>query len=82
MPNVLTIKEAVQRAKEEGLPISEFSLRRWIKIGAVPIRKAGSKMLLYYPNLVSFLTCEDGGDIPPLQEERHASYPWESSSMV
>ena len=69
MPNVVTIKDAVQRAKEEGLPISEFSLRRWIKTGAVPVRKAGSKMLLYYPNLVDFLTCANGGDIRPLQED-------------
>ena len=69
MPNVVTIKEAVQRAKSEGLPISEFSLRRWIKTGAVPVRKAGSKMLLYYPNLVDFLTCANGGDIRPLQED-------------
>ena len=69
MPNVVTIKGAVQRAKSEGLPISEFSLRRWIKIGAVPVRKAGSKMLLYYPNLVDFLTCANGGDIHPLQED-------------
>lgn len=72
MPDVVTIKEAVQRAKSDGLPISEFSLRRWIKTGAVPVRKAGSKILLYYPNLVGFLTCADGGDIRPLQEDSSA----------
>ena len=71
MPNVVTIKEAVQRAKSEGLPISEFSLRRWIETGAVPVRKAGSKMLLYYPNLVDFLTCANGGDIRPLLEDNN-----------
>ncbi len=68
MPDVVTVKEAVQRARSEGMPVSEFSLRRWIKTGAVPVRKAGNKMLLYYPRLVEFLTCADGGDIRPLQE--------------
>ena len=68
MPDVVTVKEAVQRARLEGMPVSEFSLRRWIKTGAVPVRKAGNKMLLYYPRLVEFLTCADGGDIRPLQE--------------
>lgn len=46
MPDVVTVKEAVQRARSEGMPVSEFSLRRWIKTGAVPVRKAGNKMLL------------------------------------
>ena len=68
MPDVVTVKEAVQRARSEGMPVSEFSLRRWIKTGAVPVRKAGNKMLLYYPRLVEFITCADGGDIRPLQE--------------
>lgn len=70
MSNVLTIREAVQRAKADGLPVSEYTLRQWVKTGAVPVRKAGSKMLLYYPRLVEFLTCADGGDIRPLQESR------------
>lgn len=68
MPDVVTVKEAVRRARSEGMPVSEFSLRRWIKTGAVPVRKAGNKLLLYYPRLVEFLTCADGGDIRPLQE--------------
>ena len=62
MPNVVTIREAVQRAKADGLPVTEFSLRRWIKTGAIPVRKVGQKALLFYPHLVSYLQCEDGGD--------------------
>lgn len=68
MADVVSIREAVQRAKADGLPVSEYTLRQWVKTGAVPVRKAGSKMLLYYPRLVEFLTCADGGDIRPLQE--------------
>ncbi len=62
MPNVLTIREAVRRAKADGLNISEHALRLWTKTGAIPTRKVGQKALLFYPNLVRFLQCEDGCD--------------------
>lgn len=62
MANVLTVREAVTRAKSEGYPITEYTLRGWIKTGAVPVRRTGRKILLFYPNLVRFLQCEDGSD--------------------
>lgn len=62
MPDVLTIRESVQRAKTDGLPISEYTLRQWVKTGAVPVRKIGQKALIYYPNLVKYLQCEDNTD--------------------
>lgn len=65
MPDVLTIREAVQRAKAEGLPVTEYTLRQWVKSGAIPTRKVGQKALLFYPNLVRYLQCEDGGDNKP-----------------
>lgn len=65
MPNVLTIREAVKRAKAEGLPISEYTLRAWIRTGAVPTRRIGQKALLFYPNLVRYLQCQDGMDNQP-----------------
>lgn len=65
MADVLTIRGAVARAKTEGLPVSEYTLRGWIKTGAIPVRHAGSKTLIFYPNLVRYLQCEDGGDINP-----------------
>ena len=68
MPNVVTVREAVQRAKQEGLPVSEYTLRHLIKTGAIPVRKvgkAGTKILLFYPNLVRYMQCEDGGDNKP-----------------
>lgn len=60
--SVLTVREAVQRAKEDGLPISEYTLRQWVKSGKIPVRQVGQKTLLYYPNLVRYLRCEEGGD--------------------
>lgn len=62
MPQMCTVREAVSRAKAEGYPVSEYALRLWIKQGAFPIRKVGNKILVFYPNLVSFLRCESGGD--------------------
>lgn len=59
MPSVVTVREAVQRAKADGLPVSEYTLRGWIKTGAIPTRKAGRKILLFYPNLVRYLQCAD-----------------------
>ena len=62
VPKVVTIREAVQRAKTEGFPVSEYTLRQWVKSGAVPVRKVGQTALLYYPNLVRYLQCEDSKD--------------------
>ena len=65
MQNVLTIREAVQRAKADGMPISEYTLRHWVRAGYLPVRKVGHKVLLYYPNLIRYLKCEDGEDNSP-----------------
>lgn len=67
MANVVTIREAVQRAKSDGIPVSEYTLRLWVKSGAIPVRKVGQKVLLYYPNLIRYLQCEDSSDNTPLQ---------------
>ncbi len=58
MADILTIREAAARAKAEGLPVSEYTLRNWIKAKVIPVRTAGRKSLLYYPNLVRYLRCE------------------------
>lgn len=65
MPNVVTVREAVKRAKQDGFPVSEYTLRQWIRTGAIPVRKAGTKILIFYPKLVRYLQCEDGGDNKP-----------------
>lgn len=65
MPDVLTIREAVERAKAEGMPVSEYTLRRWVRSGEVPSRKVGSKNLIFYPNLIRYLQCEDGVEKKP-----------------
>ncbi len=66
MPDVVTPREAVHRLKMDGMPVSEYTLRRWIKAGEIPTRRAGTKILLYYPNLVSYL--KGGGEARPIAE--------------
>ena len=65
MAEVLTVREAVRRCQQEGLPVSEYALRGWIKTGAIPCRRSGNKVLLYFPNLAAYLRCEAGVDNPP-----------------
>lgn len=69
MRDILTVRETVERAKTDGLPVSEFSLRRWIKTGQLPVRMCGRKSLVYYPALVAFITCNDGQDNQPTATE-------------
>lgn len=55
--NIVTIRQAVRRAQQEQLAISEYALRRWIKEGRIPIRHAGTRALLYYPHVAEYLRC-------------------------
>lgn len=61
MPNVVTIREAIQRSRADGIPISEYTLRQWVRTGEIPVRKVGQKALIFYPNLVAYLQCADNG---------------------
>ena len=66
MTNMLKTRPCVKRAQAEGFQISEYALRQWIRSGAIPARKVGNSFLIYYPNVVKFLQCDDGADNPPL----------------
>ena len=62
MKETLTIRESVARCQAEGLAVSEYALRLWVKQGLVPHVVAGhSKVLIFFPNLRKFLT---GADSP------------------
>ena len=54
--------EIVQWCKDAGIPLTEYGLRLLIRQGKIPVRKIGKKQLIYWPNVVRFLTCEDGAD--------------------
>ena len=65
LADVCSIREAVQRAKGAGMPISEYSLRLWTKTGEIPTMRVGRKVLIYFPLLVRYLQCQDGDDNEP-----------------
>lgn len=54
--DVATIRQTVERARDEGIGISETALRRWIKDGTVHAVYAGNKALVYWPTLMAYLT--------------------------
>lgn len=62
MRDIVTIREAVARARVDGLQVSEYALRNWVKTGEFPSRKAGNKTLIYYPKLIKYLQCADSDD--------------------
>lgn len=62
--DILNIKEAVARAKTEGMNISEYTLRRIIKSGQLPCRIVGRTYLISWNNLMNWATCADGCDNP------------------
>ena len=64
--NILTISETVKRAKAEGYPLSEYTLRRALRSGAIPCRTVGRKYLIAWQNVVKWLLCEDGQDNAPV----------------
>lgn len=66
--DVVTIREAVKRAKAEGLPVSEYSLRKWVKSGEIPARWIGTKALLFYPSLAAYLRFESNSPNTPFDE--------------
>lgn len=74
MPDVLTIRAAVARAKEDGLPVSEYTLRGWIKAGRVPVVYAGTRALVYYPNIVKYLQTGDPIQSPPMAADSKLHY--------
>ena len=69
MADMLSVNQTLTRLKSDGLPLTEYALRMLIKRGAIPVRYVGQKALLYYPNIISYLRCEDGSDNIPAAEE-------------
>ena len=63
--DINTVPKLAQRAKAEGLPISEYTIRRLIKTGAIPARYIGPKPLASYAAIVRYFMCENGQDNPP-----------------
>ena len=60
--DIMNMKEAVKRAAEHGVHISEYTLRRAIRNNQLPCRIVGRTYLISWENLVRWLNCTDGSD--------------------
>lgn len=52
--NILTIRQAAERAKAEGIGIPEHFIRVAVKEGSIRAVQSGRKNLLYYPNVFEY----------------------------
>lgn len=64
--SILTIKETVERSVARGMPITEYTLRRAIRSGAIPCRVVGKRYLIAWDNVVRWLMCADSSDNVPI----------------
>lgn len=63
--DINTVPKLAQRAKADGLPISEYTIRRLIRQGTLPARYIGPKAVTSYSALVRYFSCVDGCDNTP-----------------
>lgn len=61
-------RQIVKWAGEDGIPLSEYGLRLLIRQGKIPVRKIGAKNLIYYKNVMDYLSCSTGSDNPLLMQ--------------
>ena len=61
-PDIVKIAEAARRAKDLGLPISEYTIRRAIRNGKIPCRIVGKTYLFSWQKLIDWITCADDCD--------------------
>ena len=64
---IMNIQQTVQRAKQEGIPLSSYTLRRAIHSKEIPCRVVGRTYLILWSNVVKWLKCED--EFAQLQNE-------------
>ncbi|MBQ3529768.1 MAG: hypothetical protein IJA47_04665 [Oscillospiraceae bacterium] len=65
MNDINTVPKLAAKAKADGLPISEYTIRKLIKQGTIPARYIGKKPVASYTALVRYFSCEDGCDNAP-----------------
>ncbi len=62
--DVMKIRDAVIWARENGIDLSEYTLRRAIRSGQLPCRIIGRTYLISWQNLVDWATCSGSCDNP------------------
>lgn len=62
---IMNIQETLACAQEQGIPLSEYTLRRALKSGVLPCRIVGRTYFISWTNVMRWLMCEDGADNVP-----------------
>ena len=65
MKEIMNIQETLASARECGIPLTEYTLRRALKSGALPCRIVGRTYFISWTNVMRWLMCEDGADNTP-----------------
>ena len=65
MKEIQNIQETLACAREYGIPLSEYTLRRALKSGVLPCRIVGRTYFISWTNVMRWLMCEDGSDNAP-----------------
>lgn len=66
-------RRIIERLNSEGVGgLTEFTLYKLLKSGAIPARKPGRCYLVSYAAVLNYLQCTDGGDIaqPPRMADK------------
>lgn len=50
-----SIKEIYKQLRQEGIHISESTLRSWVKDGSLPVKYSGKKAILVYADVLAYL---------------------------
>ena len=66
--DIKTVPKLAQKAKENGLPVSEYTIRKLIRQGILTARYIGPKAVASYSALVRYFSCVDGCDNAPATE--------------
>ena len=66
MNEIQNIQDTLRSAHENGIPLTEYTLRRAIRSGALPCRIVGRTYFISWSNVMKWLMCEDGADNTPL----------------
>lgn len=53
---IATIRDTVSRCQREGIGVTEYGLRRWIKEGRLKVLWSGNRALVNWDNLMEFVS--------------------------
>ena len=61
--DLASIQTTAQRCKQEGIPLSETALRRFVKCGDIPAVWIGNKALVLWGNVLRFIERGNGPEL-------------------